>query len=705
MKDRYKEPFENPYVDESANEARFSSVVTMDEIQERWRTGAWVPDDDAFELPPSLTGRDASDTADGKKDAAAQEGAPENNRFAFDLKKDVIYADDGFREPSDNPYTDSYRPRGDIGSNISNLTLDRLRYNALAGVQEELPDDLSYLYGEGDRRRTERREPPKDRLYNRLGAPVEKRRAKVEQMIPEREGESPEKIMAEVKKRRAIEDAKAGIVRQPTVKRRAGIYDAYGAPGSFDEFKDFDGQDIYPVERLSASGSWRSNLPEQDGLVPDSRAVPYFGRFSRTWSKIESPNPTRSEMLRHTVNTIYNEDGSENEERHESGRSRFRANGKERREYYVDDMDFDPDDRYRRLRRKRRAVTASKNVLTEDIMAGKFNNPYVEVSDDRLRDIINHDMRGPGQLADPEGLTDPALLHEWNMGYSRVNNDENKYAEWFEQQSRLAEHAEQSRYRGSHRSGRPGAYLQRERPYGEERRYPGGEYRERETRRRDMQEQMQRATEKGIADGEEIIRRRRDAERQAEEARLEEERLAKERQQEYFRQQHEEMLRQQEEYFRRQHEDMLRQQEKIRAQQQSYYQQQEDARRQQAAAQKKQQDEMRRRQQAYYQQQQEYARRQQEYFRQMQQQAAAGQGQRQGPMPSVPNGYPQGQMPSMPNGYPQGQMPSMPNGYPQGNMPSMPNGYPQGQMPPMPNGYPQSNMPPMPNGYPQGSRR
>ena len=218
------------------------------------------------------------------------------------------------------------------------------------------------------------------------------------------------------------------------------------------------------------------------------------------------------------------------------------------------DSEFDPHNRYRRLERSRRRLSADQNVLSDSVMSGEFNNPYVQMSNNRLRDILNHDMRGPGHVADPEGLTDPALLYEWNMGYSRIHSKDNTYTQWLDEQSRLAEMTEQSRYRGSHRTGRPGAYIQREKPYGSERKYPRGSYTEHQRQRRDMQEQLQRATEQGIADGREILRLQEKAKREAyqrqmqrmEEDRrraLDQQRRAYDRQMQVYRQQQEQMVR------------------------------------------------------------------------------------------------------------------------------------------------------------------
>ena len=643
LSERLREPFVNPYIDESSNEARFNPIVTMDEMQERWRKGSWSADYENFKLSPSFfdDGRDQSE-AGGRSVVGSEKSQQEReNRFAFDLKKDIINADKTHFDLDSSAYTDSYRPRGDIGSGISNITLDRLRYNALADIKEDLPEDLSYLYGTGTERRVKVREKTKDRLYNRLDSPVDKRRAKVDQMIPEKRGETPEMIMADVKRRREIEDAKSGIVRKPQVKRHSGIYEAFTVPGSIDEFSDYDGHNEYDIERVTGRGSWRGSIPVQDGLVPDSRAIPYFGRFSRTWSKIDSLEPSRREMLRHTVNTIYDDGDSER-----SGHRRFRANGSARREYYVSDMDFDPDDRYRRLGRQRKRLSASKNVLSESIMSGEFNNPYVQVSQERLRDVINHDMRGPGQSAEPEGLTDPALLYEWNMGYSRVNTDENKYSGWLSQQSKLAEQAEQSRYRGSHRTGRPGAYMQRERPYGEDRKYPRGEYNPREERRRDIQEQMQRATQKGIADGREMLREQQE--------RIRKQRMqqsaARRKRDKYYRQQQEQALRQQQEYYKQQQEQAFKQQ-------QEYYRQQQ----QQA---QKQQQEYYRKQQEYYKRQREQALKQQQEYLKRQQGQQGGGGYNQ----PAQAGFPQINPQSAQRYYPQA---AAPNGAVQGGQSSV----------------------------------
>lgn len=578
--ENFRQPFVNPYVDERSNEARFSTIVTLDEAQERWRKGAWQANADDFKLSPSFLDdeREPLRVKVRQIDAsqAGKEEKKSENRFAFDLQRDIIYGDELYSDLDETAYTDSYRPRGDIGSNISNITLDRLRYNALADIKEDLPEDLSYLYGTGTDRHARVKAKTKDRLYNRLDTPVDKRRAKVDQMIPQKRGESPEMIMADVKRRREIEDAKSGIVRKPEVKQHLGIYDIPTEPGTVEDFTDYDGQDEYDIERVTGRGSWRGNIPTQDGLVPDSRAVPYFGRFSRSWSKMDSLDPTRTEMLRHTVNTIY-DDGDDDER---PTHRKFRPNGSSRREYYVSDMDFDPDDRYRRLNRQRKRVSAGKNVLSESIMSGEFNNPYVQTDNDRLKSIINHDLRGPGQSAEPEGLTDPALIYEWNMGYSRVNTDENKYSQWLRQQSTLAEQAEQSRYRGTHRTGRPGAYLQRERPYGEERRYPRGQYNGREEHRRDMQAQMQRATEQGMADGREMIRLQQRAERRTQQEQLRKQRVqqnaARKRQEKYQKQQQEQLIRQQQEFYKKQQEQAMKQQQEYYKRQQEYYRRQQE---------------------------------------------------------------------------------------------------------------------------------
>lgn len=643
----------NPYIEESANEARFSTVVTMDEAHERWRKGAWQADEDNFKLSPSFL--DEQEPLKVKVHPISQsegDGQKSDNRFAFDLKRDIIYGDKLYSDLDESAYTDSYRPRGDIGSNISNITLDQLRYNALADIREELPEDLSYLYGTSSDRHARVKAVAKDRLYNRLDTPVDKRRAKIEQMIPQKRGETPEMIMADVKRRREIEDAKSGIVRGPKVKQYMGIYDTPPEPGTIEEFTDYDGQDEYDIERVTGRGSWRGNIPVQDGLVPDSRTIPYFGRFSRSWSKMDSLAPTRVEMLRHTVNTIYDDDTSET-----SGRKKFRANGSGRREYYVSDMDFDPNDRYQRLERQRKRVSASKNVLSERIMSGEFNNPYVHVSDEKLKSIINHDMRGPGQSAEPEGLTDPALIYEWNMGYSRVNTDENKYAQWLRQQSKLAEQAEQSRYRGTHRTGRPGAYLQRERPYGEERRYPRGEYNQREARSRDRQEQMRRATEQGMADGREMIRLQQEAARRAEREAMRRQRMqqgvARQRQQKYYKQQQAQAVKQQQELYRQQQAQAVKQQ-------QEYYKKQQELA-------IKQQQEYYKRQQEYYKQQQEYLKRQQAQGGASGHAAAQGYYPQMNPQAAAQSGYPQ-MNPQQPA---QGYYPPMNRQAAQGSYPTM----------------------------------
>ena len=542
MAENFKEPFVNPYVDNQSDEARFSTFVTMDEAHERWNNGTWHGGKTNFELDPSLfdDSRSLNTDANGKDSDKSKK-----NRFAFDLKKDIIDADQLTSRLDENAYTGNYRPVGSIGSTLSNLTLDRLKYNALADIKEDLPEDLSYLYGDSEGSRFKKREV-KLRSYNRLNTPVDKRRAEVEKMLPDENKESPEAIMADIRRHRDIEDAKSGIDSRAKKRyARRGIYDVRSADGSAEDF--YTAEDTYDIEGITERGSWRAEIPEQDGLVPDSREMPYFGRFSRRWSEINQIDPSRDDLIMHTIDTIYDDESEDNG-------GRFHAkNGS--REYYVNDADFDPRNRYRRMERSRRKLSAGKNVLGESIMSGEFNNPYVQISNKRLRDLINHDMRGPGHVPDPEGLTDPALMYEWNMGYSRINSKDNTYTQWLDEQSRLADLAEQSRYRGSHRAGRPGAYIQREKPYGSERRYPRGEYTEHQRQRRNMEEQLRRATEQGIADGREIIRLQQKARREAEQEKArrreedrrrayEQQRLAYERQMKAYRRQQEQMMRQ-----------------------------------------------------------------------------------------------------------------------------------------------------------------
>lgn len=543
MADEFRKPFVNPYVDEESDEARFSTFVTMDEAHERWNNGTWQGGKTNFELDPSMF-----DESRGLKldKSGKSTDKPRENRFAFDLQKDIINADQLTSRLDENAYTGNYRPVGSIGSTLSNITLDRLKYNALADIKEELPEDLSYLYGEGEGSGLKKREV-KLRSYNRLSTPVDQRRAEVEKMLPEENKETPEAIMADIRRRRDIEDAKSGIdSRAGKNYTRRGIYDVRSADGSAEDF--YTAEDHYDIEGVNDQGSWRGTIPVQDGLVPDSRELPYFGRYSRKWSEMDEEDVSRDNLLRHTVDTVYEDEAARQE-----GRFHAKNGGKNgEREYYVDDSEFDPYNRYRRMERPRRKLSADKNVLSQSIMSGEFNNPYVQISNKRLQALLNPDMRGPGHVADPEGLTDPALVYEWNMGYSRIHSKDNNYTQWLDEQSRLADLTEQSRYRGSHRTGRPGAYLQREKPYGSERKYPRGNYTEHQRPRRDMKEQLQRATEQGIADGREIVRQQERARREeqqhqmrrAEEERrrvYEQQRRAYERQMQAYRQQQEQM--------------------------------------------------------------------------------------------------------------------------------------------------------------------
>ena len=147
MAEEFREPFVNPYVDSESDEARFSTFVTMDEAHERWNNGTWQGNKPDFELDPAMFAGDRGLKLD--KNGKSSE-KPKENRFAFDLQNDIINADQLTSRLDDNAYTGNYRPVGNIGSTLSNITLDRLKYNALADIKEELPEDLTYLYGGGE---------------------------------------------------------------------------------------------------------------------------------------------------------------------------------------------------------------------------------------------------------------------------------------------------------------------------------------------------------------------------------------------------------------------------------------------------------------------------------------------------------------------------------------------------------------------------
>ncbi len=551
MAESFREPFSNPYADESSNEARFSTVVVMDEAQERWKKGKWRPIKENFELDDSFF-EDGAEKApkDRQGGETLPDGASEGkkkNRFEFDLKRDVIDADVDASQLDDTSYSASYRPQGSIGSGISSLTVKRLRYNALAGIKEDVHGILA---GEQDRDRSSKRKR-ESRIHrrDRLQTPVDERRAELNKSLPERGVESPESIMKDIRRRRDIEDAKSGVVRQADAKRRGkGMYSYYYEPGSIGEF--YDKFDSGEVERLDDSGSWRAGLPQQDGLVQDRRRIPHFSRFSRRWSEVDSTEPARRDILRYTVNTIYDDEPTEGDESGEV----FDENA-----HYVSDKDFDPYDRYRRLDNRRRLLRAEDGQLERRAETG-IENPYVDMSDDRLKAILNHELRGPGHLQPPEGLTDQALLYEWNMGYSRANANPTDYSNWLDSQSELAENSAQSRYRAKHRTGRPGAYLRRDRDYGEARRYPHGEQRPESNRRAEMSEQLRQATERGVADGREIIRQQ-----QAEEEKRRKQLY--EQQQEYYRKQREQQLKYQKQVIKQQQEQLKQRQEMLKRQQ------------------------------------------------------------------------------------------------------------------------------------------
>ncbi len=409
MARRFSGNYKNPYLKdvEVSDDASYQLDVLLDEARTR-RAGTMKAKRGAFELQRE---RLLSDRPEGMK--------PDSARFELDVEEDLNGGKLTPEELSGMSYSPSYRPKGRVGEQISDLTISRLRYSALAGRKARAPKDLSFLADPVARERFEseqdgekKRDGKLRRSTVRNEVPVEQRRAQLIEMLPKEQQEKYEDIAREVNEHREKRDIAQGKIIETGEKKKRYDDEDYSmlaeAMQMDDPTEDFRRRELDERHR-------EERIPEQYGLMDSERPMPQLYSETRHWSRIESENPTWSEIQQNTETTVI-------------GAKRESAPSNPGR--YVSDEEFDPNDRYR----QRAGVEPRRMPKLEsyDDMRAISINPYTSdcvLSPEQIEKIMGDDFRSPGQLSLPEDVRDPKLRGVWYSTYGARYRAEEEKAE------------------------------------------------------------------------------------------------------------------------------------------------------------------------------------------------------------------------------------------------------------------------------------
>ncbi len=385
--------YKNPYLKdiEITDEASYQLDVLLDEARTR-RVGTIKSKRGAFALKREKL---LAQRPDGMK--------PDSARFDLDVEEDL----NGGRITPEMlermSYSPSYRPKGKVGEQISDFTISRLRYSALAGRKARAPKDLSFLADPAARDRFEEKKERDGKLRRstvRNEIPVEERRARLIEMLPKEQQEKYEDIAKEINEFREKRDIAQGkVIDRKERKKRyddEDIEKLRGAMDIDDPTEDFRRRELDDRER-------EEKIPEQHGMNEYQRPMPQLYSETRHWSRIDSENPTWSEIQQNTETEVI---GAKKESAPTNpGR-------------YISDDQFDPKNRYK----QQSGVEPRRMPKLEsyDDMRAISINPYTSdcvLSPDEIEGIMKDDFRSPGQLSLPEEIHDPRLRSVWYNTY------------------------------------------------------------------------------------------------------------------------------------------------------------------------------------------------------------------------------------------------------------------------------------------------
>lgn len=478
MARRYRLPFRNPYLEDASGKGKYHLSLVMEDAKEM-RIGRIKSKAGAFQISrEELTCSDQPVVR------------PSASRFEFDLESEGQNETITVATLEAMQYSPSYRPKGQVGERVADTTISRLRYQALAGRKSKPPRDLSFL-SDAENRRSRQSEEQSSALRRdtrRSDVPIEKRRAALLAMLPPEQREQPEKIAQEVNERREREEKASGRIIPPRVHRKRFDEEDFSAltlaRNIDDPTDDFRARELEEKRREDV-------VPVQEGMGESTQQLPEFYSETRYWSRINSENPTWSEIQQNTVTVVP-----------KGSKKRARQEGR-----YVADDQFDPNDRYRPIRgvAPRRMPTL---FTEEDYDPLHMDNPYAQgrvLSAEEIRGILNREERTVGTLEPPEGLTDPELLAEWYRGYSALYRTEE-------------DATERERYLGMHEERQsPPPQIRRHIPSQGRRRNRRPDSRANEQSRYEQYRQAERdGYERGRSEGEQMMRREQEARRRQE---------------------------------------------------------------------------------------------------------------------------------------------------------------------------------------------
>lgn len=402
MARRYRGGGKNPYIKSVDEEKIYNYDIVMDEAHQRWRVSNWRARPEAF----TLKREQLSDSGEkGERPSAA--------RFKLDVKKDLLGDSISLDSLKKLTYSPSYRPKGKLNERLSEPMSNPRRYDVLAGLKEAPPEDLQFL-SDADVRRAREDDRPVSRRRDtrRLETSVDERRSAVIRMIPEREVDDTSRIIDESKRRRAKEDNELGRARKEKKTKK--------------RFSDVDEANEAYFERYLASETARiDRLPQQPGMGESSQQLPEFERETRNWSKIDTDNPSWSELMQATE--IYVP-----EDESDSGEERAR---------YIHDDDYNPRRPFKGIRGipPRPIPQREGDPLT-------LENEYVlnsGIDPQRIRQIMKKQYRG--RWIPPAFFNDDALVCEYFNQYNRGDIIGEDFVSWAQRQRAMVDRMEEER--------------------------------------------------------------------------------------------------------------------------------------------------------------------------------------------------------------------------------------------------------------------
>ncbi len=430
MARRFLGSYKNPYLKdvEVTEDASYQLDIVLDEARTR-RAGTMKSKRGAFALKREKL---LSSRPDGMK--------PDSARFDLDIEEDL----NGGRVTPEMlekmSYSASYRPSGKVGEQISDYTISRLKYSALAGRKARAPKDLSFLADPEAREKFEEKNNEKKERDGKLRrstvrneVPVEERRAQLIEMLPKEQQERYEDITKEINEHREKRDIAQGKIIDNTEKKKR--FDDEDFSKLTERLNFDDPTDDFRRRELDDRGR-DEVIPEQSGLIDSERPMPQLYSETRHWSRIDSENPTWSEIQQNTETEVL------------GGRTRKESNPGVNPGRYIPDELYDPNNRYK----QHSGVEPRRMPKLEsyDDMKAMSINPYTAdcvLSPDQLDGIMKDDFRSPGTLTLPDEIRDPKLRSVWYSTYGAKYRmeEEREEREKLEAQQRAEEESRRRR--------------------------------------------------------------------------------------------------------------------------------------------------------------------------------------------------------------------------------------------------------------------